>query len=157
MASFLSLKKVNDLGSGSQAHYSRYLHNSGLDVLAFDHNPKILENKDVEVRVADLTCPLNLREAEITICLEVGEHIPEILESEFIKNVIQSSSDWLILSWAIIGQVGHGHVNCKSNFDVIDGFRQNGYFIDFEKTADIRNTAKLPWFKHSLFVFYKMK
>lgn len=144
---------VNDLGSGSQAKYSLMLDNSGFSVHAYDYNPEILKVDRVPVNIIDLTKVQSIKKSDLTICLEVGEHIPPEYENILIENILSSSDKYLILSWAILGQDGHGHVNCKTNFDVIHTFQTKGWVIDMEETNSLRNASSLSWFKNTLFVF----
>ena len=54
-----------------------------------------------KIEIADLRKPLvGLEPSDLTICLEVAEHIvPEMLDV-FLKNIHSSTSRWLIMSWS---------------------------------------------------------
>jgi len=49
--------------------------------------------------------------------LEVAEHIPKHLEERFTQTVHRhvKIGGYLMLSWAVEGQGGLGHVNCRNN------------------------------------------
>ena len=48
------------------------------------------------------------------ISLEVGEHIPIESTDIYLENITRYKGD-IIMSWAIPGQAGIGHINCQSN------------------------------------------
>ena len=130
--------------------------NGGLDVKAYDYNEEILKIKELNVHVVDLAYKTDFPKSDLALCLEVGEHIPLKFEDIFVNNIVNAAKNWLIISWAIVGQQGHGHVNCKNNFMVIDIFRHHGFEIDYLSTRQIRNSAKLSWFKNTLFIFKRV-
>ncbi|WP_245562228.1 hypothetical protein [Niabella aurantiaca] len=58
------------------------------------------------------------------------------------------------MSWAIEGQGGDGHVNCRNNDYIIKEMRQRG-FVEFEDAKlFLRSMASYSWFKNSLMVFW---
>jgi hypothetical protein len=151
-----SIKSCNDLGAGCQAKYSKKIQDIGIIVNAYDFNPEILKNKDISVNVIDLTKHQTILKADLTVCLEVGEHIPEKYFSILLQNIVLSTNKYILLSWAIIGQEGHGHVNCKSNFDIIYYLYRLGFKLNIDDTYSFRNHVSLPWFKNTLFLFEKI-
>lgn len=151
-----NIKTCNDLGAGCQARYSLKLNESGISVNAFDYNPEILKIKSISTNVIDLTEKQEILKADLVLCLEVGEHIPDRFFNDLLYNITSASRRHIILSWAIIGQDGHGHVNCKSNFGIIYQLSKFGFSLCLDDTDFLRNNASLPWFKHSLFVFEKL-
>lgn len=158
IASFINSKNIktcNDLGAGCQARYSLKLNEFGTSVNAYDYNPEILKIKDISTFVIDLTEKQEILKSDLVLCLEVGEHISDIYFNNLLHNITSASKNYIILSWAIIGQDGHGHVNCKSNFEIIYQFNKLGFKLSLEDTNLLRNNVSLPWFKHSLFVFEK--
>lgn len=90
---------------------------------------------------------------DLVMCLEVGEHIPKEHEHTFIDNVAEFACKDLILSWAVPGQGGKGHVNEKDNDDVIDHFILKGFRYQKKMTKDLRGSASLGWFKNTIMVF----
>jgi hypothetical protein len=88
-------------------------------------------------------------------CLEVGEHIPVQYEQTFIDNVCRAAKNDIVLSWAIIGQGGDGHVNCRNNDYVINQMAIRGFTIDIGKSNQLRNCANLFWFKNTVMYFKK--
>ncbi len=105
-------KSLVDLGCGCGV-YSDFFIKKGLTVLAIDGVlPPSEESFSVPIEVRDLTAPIeNIWEKfDLTICLEVAEHIPEEFLSPFLENITQFS-DTLVLSAAPPFQRGHHHVN----------------------------------------------
>lgn len=102
----------------------------------------------------DLSKPLDLKaKADISISLEVGEHIDSSYEDIFIKNITNNTANIVVLSWAIPGQGGDGHINCRDNDYIIEKMRQEGFEFD-EKFLAKRNEFT-NWFKNSLMLFRK--
>lgn len=106
----------------------------------------------------NLTTPMMSVQKGNVICLEVLEHIPRELESRVIKNINHCCDNFLILSWAVEGQAGYGHVNCRNNPEVISLFEKEGYILLEEETLDARSVIDdtTPWFKNTLLIFKKV-
>lgn len=151
------IKDLSDLGSGSEALYSLAIKNKNrINVSAFDYNPEILNIKEIPVARIDLTKECKIEGKELVLFLEVGEHIPREYMNQLFDNVTSASKRYVILSWAIIGQTGHGHVNCLTNFDVIEQMNLRGFELNIVETRNFRNSASLDWFKNTLLVFKKI-
>lgn len=92
------------------------------------------------------------------ISLEVGEHIPEHLSNSYLNNVA-SFNGAVLLSWAVPGQAGIGHINCRPNAWVINEMHNRGYKIDTQKTEALRGAVSnchCSWFKNTLMYFTKI-
>lgn len=89
------------------------------------------------------------------ICIEVCEHIPSEKEKILIDNIIRFDSRLLIISWASPGQKGDGHVNCKSQQDVVCIFEAYNYVLNKELTSFLRTQSELWWIKNNILVFVK--
>ena len=64
------------------------------------------------VEYFDLSMPLELPKADWVLSLEVGEHVPSNYEQAMlIRNLHHHNRKGVILSWSVIGQGGHSHVN----------------------------------------------
>ncbi len=89
------------------------------------------------------------------LSLEVGEHLPPNLSDAYINNLTSFGGD-IIMSWAIPGQAGVGHINCQSNEWVIDKMFERGYILDPGKTHQLRESVTgchCSWFKNTLMYF----
>ncbi len=111
---------------------------------------------------ADLTKPFpNIHPQFIhnIISLETGEHLPE----EGLDNYLDTLTKWkgnVLMSWALPGQAGHGHINCRSNAFVIEEMKKRGYEMDFQTTHHLRQSVvgcHCKWFQQTLMYFKPMK
>lgn len=91
------------------------------------------------------------------ICLEVGEHIPAEYEQQFIDNLTNNVQNILVLSWALPGQVGYYHVNCKDNKWVQNQLYKRGFILQLDDTLSARAAVeeRFDYFKHTIMVFKK--
>lgn len=153
---------VVDIGCGT-GFYSKYLNNRihQFYCQGFDGNPNTPQIAGHEFRVVDFAQPVSYIDPfDFSICLEVGEHIPPEYEGHLIQNISHLSKYGAILSWAIPGQGGDGHVNCRSNEYIIERMKLQGFKFEEIETQILRNyAAHYPhtgyWFRDSLMVFEK--
>lgn len=162
---------VIDVGCG-RGTYLRYFHDIGFEKLAgiegsdqvFKFGNAVPFNKHMtfgNVGLWDLSNSI-MTPPPISgnvICLEVGEHIPEQYEDIFIDNLIKltSSGGYIILSWAVPGQDGIGHVNCKHNIWVIEVMTKRGVIFCPIQSLSIRTCISnhTAWFRNSIMIFQK--
>ncbi len=108
------------------------------------------------VQYADLTLPgLRLPEYEYGLWLEVGEHVPDVLQQDFVKNISSHVAKGLVLSWARPGQPGVGHVNCLAEDAVLDLFSNYGFEPHPGITETHRAGSTLPCFQSNLLYLNK--
>ncbi len=151
-------KRVYDYGAGL-GFYLKHLEDNGFtNLVGFEGDPpaqKVFSGMWKQ----DLTQPIPEAFAEKghVIMLEVGEHVPQEFESALIDNVSRLCRGYLVLSWAVPGQAGYGHVNCKTNEDVIEMLRLKGfvYLPAFTEEARENVDDNTPWFRNTLMIFYK--
>jgi SAM-dependent methyltransferase len=155
-------KTLYDFGCGI-GQYLQQLKIAGFTKLTgFEGDPpqhKVFDN----IIKQDLTEQFTVSEKGNCIFLEVAEHIPAQFEEIVLNNVINACNGKLIMSWAIRGQTGHGHVNCLDNYEVIDRFTNLGMIYLEEETIAIRKLihptknnieeCELPWFKNTTLIF----
>ena len=146
-------KKVIDFGCGL-GEYLSYLKNLNYEVIGIDginvsKNPFIVE--------MDLSHKISLGFKGSVISLEVGEHIPEFYEDNFIDNLVNHCDDKMILSWAVVGQPGIGHINCKNNDYIINRLQSKGFYFDKELSEWLRDDIEehCSYFKNTLMAFNK--
>merc|ERR1739842_266376 len=85
--------------------------------------------------------------------IEVGEHIPAESEDIFIDNITKHACKGIILSWAVPGQGGQGHINEQYNGHVIEQLKKRGFRHDLSGQTDLRMMVVLPWFINTIMVF----
>ena len=122
--------------------------------LAFDGARNVEGYTRGFVRFADLSVPQpSLPVADWVLCLEAGEHIPVRAEHILLANIHASNRKGIILSWGVLGQFGHLHVNNHSPSYIIQRFTSLGYRWDAEMSQTIRDNSSYPWFRKSVYVF----
>lgn len=104
----------------------------------------------------DLSKPIRFqRKYDWALSLEVGEHIPSEYEDIFLDNIANSCKRGVVMSWAVEGQGGLGHVNCRNNDWVENKMKERGFWRDVYSEQQLRNAAKIKWFKNTLMVYKK--
>jgi hypothetical protein len=105
-------KRVIDVGSGCGV-FSDLFRKAGSEVVSLDGvEPPAEFSFPGNVEIRDLTEPFanEWGEFDLTLCLEVAEHIPEELSATFLRNIAQFGGH-LVMSAARPGQGGTHHVN----------------------------------------------
>ena len=157
-------KQLIDFGCGF-GDYLKNLHNNGFTNL-HGFEGEVRKGSPNFVDSWDLTNPIknyknydNLKNnAYNTICWEVGEHIPKQYESIFLDNITSLTINKIILSWAIIGQLGDGHVNCMNNDEVISKMNELGFDYLEDDSVSARNSVSpeiASWFLKTIMIFKK--
>ena len=157
-------KQLIDFGCG-MGDYLKKLHNNGFSNLhGFEGevrkgSPEFVDSWDLTNPIKNYKNYNNLKNnAYNTICLEVGEHIPKQYESIFLDNITSLTSNKIILSWAIIGQLGDGHVNCMNNDEVILKMDELGFNYLEDDSVSARNSVSkiiASWFLNTIMIFQK--
>jgi SAM-dependent methyltransferase len=108
----------------------------------------------------DLTKPFEFEKRGNVLFLEVAEHVPAFFEDVMLDNVTGAVGlgCFLVMSWAVRGQGGDGHVNELDAYEVLPRIFRRGFEIDAEATRKARAciTQSCWWFKQSLFVFKRV-
>lgn len=103
----------------------------------------------------DLSKPIQLKGKHNVISFEVGEHLPSEYANSYLDNLTSFNGD-IIMSWAIPGQAGIGHINCQSNEWVIEQMAKRGYKYNVVKSHQLRvavSDCKCDWFVNTLMYF----
>jgi cyclopropane fatty-acyl-phospholipid synthase-like methyltransferase len=149
------IKKLLDLGCGP-AFYVSEINKQDIECEAYDGNPNTPELTKGLGKVLDLSKDIDLGKTfDFVLSLEVGEHIPKEFEEIYINNVIKHSHNYILLSWAIKGQGGDGHINEQDNEYIINKVTSFGFKYQEEASSHFRNSAELSWFKNTLMLFKK--
>lgn len=148
-------QKLYDFGCGPGKYVENFRKNN-IKAIGFDGNPV---TQDIPHCIQqDLTdASFSIEPVDFLLSLEVAEHIPRQYESVYLENLNKhvKKGGVLVLSWAIVGQGGYGHVNCKDNKDVIPIFENLGYVYDANESQKLRTASSLSHFRHTLMVFHK--
>jgi hypothetical protein len=157
-------KQLIDFGCG-MGDYLKKLHDNGFSNLhGFEGevrkgSPKFIKNWDLSNPIKNYEGYNSLKKSAYnTICLEVGEHIPKQYESIFLDNITSLTTNKIILSWAVVGQKGDGHVNCMNNDEVILKMNELGFDYLEDDSISARNSvspAIASWFLNTIMIFQK--
>ncbi len=148
---------VLDLGCG-RGHACEHLKNHGFEVFGFEGTP-LSENESVGVPIftVNLIQPWwrVLPQGQV-LCIEVGEHIPPSCESVMFDNICRLTAPGCVslISWAVEGQEGCGHINCRNNDYVIQQMEVRGLIFQEGRTAELRQRFN-DIYHHSLMLFLR--
>jgi len=148
-------QSLSDFGAGvGQIGHALRVYDPDMQYNGYDGAGNVEEFTDNYVKFADLTMPLAFNRTDWVISSEVGEHIPNEFEEQVISNLHAHNCNGIILTWAILGQGGHGHINCHSNKYLIDIFTHLGYNYDeWSELVRIPRTHHHKWYEGSAMVF----
>jgi len=148
-----NINTLLDLGCGKADYCANFLQNN-IVCDAYDGNPNTEKISNGIGKILDLSSSFNLnKKYDCVLSLEVGEHIPKIYENIFIDNVCKHTNRWLIISWAILGQDGDGHVNCQNNNYIISKIEQYNLKYNHDHSNFLRKKSSAPWFRNTIMVF----
>ena len=149
---------VLDCGCGD-ASYVKYLRDNEVNAIGIDRNNKLI-GEDYYVD-ADLSIPLDLKMiGEYSQSFEVGEHIPYANMGVFINNICNHSTRGVIISWALEGQGGDGHINEQNNERIISEFGKRGFVYDEISSRYFKNEfygLYFMYFSDSIMVFKRRR
>ena len=150
------LTTVVDLGCG-MGNYVKHFRAQDMYADGYDGNPHTPILTNGVCGVLDLSQPFAFQtKYDWVMSLEVGEHLPPQFETTFIENLDRNNKKGIILSWAIEGQGGHGHVNERNNEYVRGRIEALGYKSDPVAEFYLRYHATLGWFKNTIMVFRRL-
>lgn len=97
------------------------------------------------------------RKFDLILCLEVAEHLPDDLASNFIQ-ILTNHADAIIFSAACPNQPGQGHINCQWIEYWQDLFNKYGYAC-FDEIRPLIWNKSFPewWYKQNIFIAKKDK
>lgn len=150
-----NIASINDFGAGVGQYKPEILQrHPNMVYEAYDGAGNVNEYTNGNVDFFDLTLPLGLPKSEWVMSLEVGEHVPSMFEGMVIRNLHRHNTKGIILSWGVLGQGGHSHVNNHSNEYIIEIFERLGYTYLQDWTARFRQSKGIySYFKESIMVF----
>lgn len=149
---------VSDLGAGV-GQYGIFFEDERRvgSYVAVDGALNVEEFTDGYVKRADLSRPVDAP-ADWVLSLEVGEHVPAVHERAYLDNLAKNARVAIVLSWAVPGQPGHGHVNAKSGEEVERLLNERGFYLDRVDTAEIRaSVTTLKYLENTLAVYRRRR
>lgn len=151
------IENLVDFGCG-MGDYAKVMLQNNIKVDAYDGNPNTKELTGGIGSILDLSNNFDLKKKyDCVFTLEVGEHLPSQYESIFLDNICRHTEKFIILSWAVEGQGGDGHVNCRNNNYVIDQMNIRNFVLCPQESNYLRFNSSLPWFKNTIMVFKNNK
>lgn len=158
---YFSPKSVVDIGCGLGSWLSVFRQHS-IDILGVDQPQYInLEYLSIPAecfQAHDLTQPLKLaHQFDLTLCLEVAEHLPESAADTLIQSLVHLS-DIVVFSAAIPHQGGIHHVNEQWANYWVQRFAQHQYqVVDCIRPIIWNNDQVAMWYRQNLLVFIKQE
>jgi hypothetical protein len=146
------IRSIVDIGCGNGS-YVNYLNDEGLNCWGYDGSPMTKELTDGQCKRKDFSEPVDIGKFGLVLSLEVGEHIPKEYEQIFLDNLVNAAIGLIIISWAVEGQGGDGHVNCRNNNYVIQQMENRGFYYDPLTTEYLRDKSVINWFKSTILAF----
>jgi SAM-dependent methyltransferase len=149
------LAPVYDFGCG-MGHYMRFLRERGFQFVTGVEGDPPERAVCPGIVKHDLTQPYEVGEKGNVVCLEVAEHVPAFYEDTLlatITNAVEPGRS-LILSWAVRGQGGDGHVNCRDNREVVHLICRRDFVWDEGASLAARAVVTdLEWFRNTVLIF----
>ena len=144
-----------DVGAGI-GRYVEYLLERGIAGYGIDGIERIGEMSVGRVVEGDVSVPLNPHLAypsmHTAFSFEVGEHVPPERSDNFIDNLCRLGKSQVIISWAIPGQRGESHINCRDPEWVCRQFLDRKWKPLPDHTKLLRERAGRGW-ETKLWVF----
>lgn len=151
-------KSVVDIGCGTGEILKILTASKGIDCQGIE-GPWIesCPERFSNTKVADLRNFIPLKKKfDVTICLEVAEHLEERFASNLIST-LTSSSDIVLFSAAIPGQSGTEHINLRYPEYWAKHFWNKGFALYLDPREDfLKNFNIAPWYQQNTLVFRKM-
>lgn len=92
---------------------------------------------------------------DLSICLEVLEHLPEQSALNVARQICGATSKAILFSAGQPDQPGSNHINLHPAEYWVEVFRGHGWYIDEVATLGARFLSTLHWFRKNIFVFRK--
>lgn len=148
-------KTLIDIGCGKGDYVKKFLENN-IQAVGFDGNCETKTLSNNKCKTFDFSNDaICLGSYDWVLSLEVGEHIPRKYEEIFIQNLHKLNKKGAVVSWAVEGQSGLGHFNCRNNDYIKNKFTNMGYINKIQEEEALRASSTKPWFNNTIMVFEK--
>lgn len=144
---------VIDFGCGDGSFLRWFKEMGAKSLVGVDqHGPDDWAKKGgLHVRL-DLTQPINLGvKADLVVCLEVAEHLPEISADTLVANLVAHGAR-ILFSAAPIGQGGTDHLNEQPMEYWIEKFKAHNYYIQDIIRHRLHGEVS-PWYRANTVLF----
>ena len=149
----LSPKNVLDIGCGPGMYVEEILKRN-ISAIGIEVSDKIQKSYVLNKSLFDMH-----ETADVVLCMEVAEHLPEEKADDIVKKVVESTESILIWTAAIPGQGGVGHINCQPKEYWREKFEKEGLIYTDILTQKCRNFAlkgiHMGWFVNNVQIFIK--
>jgi len=144
--------RVVDVGCG-EGWWAAAFAAAGADVCGIDSaRPPGCALTQQQFLAADLTQPLPALTGDLTVCLEVGEHLPHERAETFVAELCRIAPT-VLWSAAVPGQGGHGHINEQWPDYWVPMFEANGMSVSGALRWMLWDNDRIePWYRQNLLV-----
>ncbi len=153
-------KSVLDVGCASGLYLKPFL-DQGVQCHGVDFSEAVLSDEVLQIpreliKTIDISKQEIRQKADLTLCIEVLEHIPASGAAASIKHLSQTSQT-IFFSAAQPGQGGHGHINCQLKEYWQKLFADNGFKRDIQDEDYLRTIITsgyhMGWLVNNMMVF----
>jgi 2-polyprenyl-3-methyl-5-hydroxy-6-metoxy-1,4-benzoquinol methylase len=157
---YFEYRSVKDVGCGNGAWLRSTLKNKsinfriGYDIKSAIENSQKFENSIIEFSEIDLeSSSYGLVESDLSLCLEVAEHLTSISAVRLINNLC-SNSKYIIFSGATPGQGGYNHINEQEIRHWIHLFELNNFVAIDLFRDELKNISQIPsFYRNNILLF----
>ena len=148
-----SIGSVIDVGCGRGAWAAEFA-SRGISVVGIDGAYVADRLEGFTFVEHDLTDTLpETPSADLVVCLEVAEHLPETRAQSFVSELCALGVR-VLFSAAIPHQYGTGHINCQWQSWWVDLFESQGMFVDGSLRWPMWDDPDVaPWYRQNLLLF----
>ena len=143
---FGATSRVADVGAGVGGYgmFMRLLNPKSPPVVSLDGAENIEAWSGGRVGFFDVSTAADVQgfqPVDWVLSVEMAEHVPRSLEAAVVANLHWLNTKGIVLTWALPGQPGSGHINGRSNRYVHSLLHQLGYTRDASEEARLRRTV----------------
>lgn len=155
-------KSVVDLGCGTGLYLAQFkCERKGYDFSTSAFDPEVRQLPENEMFLADLRLideQWGDRKFDLTICLEVVEHIGCEFADNVVDNIVKTSNT-IVMTASPPGQAGLNHVNCQPQKYWDEKFEKLGFYRDYHDEyqiiSKIHQVPHTVWLIRNLMVYKK--
>jgi len=143
---FGATSRMADVGAGVGGYgmFMRLLNPKSPPVVSLDGAENIEAWSGGRVGFFDVSTAADvqgIQPVDWVLSVEMAEHVPRSLEAAVVANLHWLNTKGIVLTWALPGQPGSGHINGRSNRYVHSLLHQLGYTRDASEEAKLRRTV----------------